>query len=70
MGKGVGDKRFLFFTDHFYSCRQSLDCIKDRALRDYSGDTVPILQVDTGEVREALIFVAVLGGSDVYAEAT
>ena len=38
---------------------------------DYSGDTVAIVQIDTGEIRRAQIFVAVMGASNyVYAEAT
>lgn len=37
---------------------------------DYAGQTVPIINPDTGEVREAQIFVAVLGASNyTYAEA-
>jgi transposase len=38
---------------------------------DYAGPTVPIVNVITGELREAQIFVAVLGASNyTYAEAT
>lgn len=38
---------------------------------DYAGETVPIVDVQTGEVREANIFVAVLGASNyTYADAT
>lgn len=38
---------------------------------DYSGQTVPVVDPSTGEVREAEIFVAVLGASNyTYAEAT
>jgi transposase len=38
---------------------------------DYCGPTVPIVNVATGEVREAQVFVAVLGASNyTYAEAT
>jgi transposase len=37
---------------------------------DYAGDTVPITDPETGEVRQAVIFVAVLGASSyTYAEA-
>ena len=43
----------------------------DKLFIDYSGDTVAIIQVETGEIRRAEIFVAVLGASSyVYAEAT
>ena len=38
---------------------------------DYAGQTVPIVQQDTGEIQFAQIFVAVLGASNyTYAEAT
>jgi transposase len=38
---------------------------------DYSGRTVPIVDASTGEIREAQIFVGVMGGSNLtYAEAT
>jgi transposase len=38
---------------------------------DYCGRTMPIIETSTGEVREAQIFVAVLGASNfTYAEAT
>ncbi|MDH3644657.1 MAG: IS21 family transposase [Gammaproteobacteria bacterium] len=43
----------------------------DKLFIDYCGPTVPIVDPDTGEVREAHIFVAVLGASNyTYAEAT
>jgi transposase len=43
----------------------------DKLFIDYSGDTVPIINVGTGEIRRAEIFVAVLGASSyTYAEAT
>ena len=38
---------------------------------DYAGQTVPVVDRETGELREAQIFVAVLGASNyTYAEAT
>lgn len=38
---------------------------------DYAGDTLPVTDPDTGEVRQAQLFVAVLGASNyTYAEAT
>ena len=38
---------------------------------DYAGDTVPVICEKTGEIRDAQIFVAVLGASNyTYAEAT
>ena len=43
----------------------------DKVFVDYSGKKVPIVDPDTGVVREAEIFVAVLGASSLtYAEAT
>src|SRR4051794_6033424 len=43
----------------------------DKVFVDYSGKKVPIVDPVTGEVREAEIFVAVLGASNLtYAEAT
>ncbi|RMS41859.1 ISPsy14, transposase, partial [Pseudomonas amygdali pv. photiniae] len=38
---------------------------------DYAGQTVPIIDRRTGEIRQAQIFVAVLGASSyTFAEAT
>ena len=38
---------------------------------DYSGSTVPVIDAETGEVRQAQLFVAVLGASNyTFAEAT
>ena len=43
----------------------------DKLFVDYAGQTVPIVQGDTGEVRFSQIFVAVLGASNyTFAEAT
>lgn len=43
----------------------------EKLLVDYAGQTVPIVDRETGEVEEAQIFVAVLGASSyTYAEAT
>ncbi|MCP4994029.1 MAG: transposase, partial [Gammaproteobacteria bacterium] len=43
----------------------------DKLFVDYAGQTVPIVQGDTGEVRFAQIFVAVLGASNyTFVEAT
>lgn len=43
----------------------------DKLFVDYAGQTIPIVQGDTGEVRFAQIFVAVLGASNyTFAEAT
>ena len=43
----------------------------ERLFVDYSGQTVPVIDPATGEVRQAQIFVAVLGASNyTYVEAT
>jgi len=43
----------------------------DKLFVDYAGQTMPIVQWDTGEIRFAQIFVAVLGASNyTYVEAT
>ena len=43
----------------------------DKLFIDYAGQTVPIVNGDTGEIRTAQIFVAVLGASNyTYCEAT
>ena len=43
----------------------------ERVFVDYAGDTVPVVDAETGEVRRAQIFVAVLGASSyTFAEAT
>lgn len=43
----------------------------EKCFVDYCGQTVPIISADTGEIRPAQIFVAVLGASNyTYAEAT
>ena len=43
----------------------------ERAFIDYAGDTVPVIDPKTGEVREAEVFVGVLGASSyTFAEAT
>jgi transposase len=43
----------------------------DKAFIDYAGQTMEIIDPDTGEIREAQIFVGILGASNyTYAEAT
>jgi transposase len=43
----------------------------DKLFIDYSGQTVPIIDKNTGEIRKAEIFLAVLGASSyIFAEAT
>lgn len=70
--------RYSQFCVHYHRFRDSLKRSMRQIHRageklfiDYSGDTVPIIQADTGEIRYAELFVAVLGASSyVYAEAT
>lgn len=43
----------------------------ERLFVDYAGQTVPVVNPDTGEVRQAQVLVAVLGASNyAYVEAT
>jgi transposase len=43
----------------------------DKLFVDYAGQTVPIIDASTGEIRQAQVFVAVLGASNyTYACAT
>jgi len=73
-----GAYRYSQFCLHYHRFRQSLKRSMrqvhragDKLFIDYSGDTVAIIDAQTGEIRHAEIFVAVLGASGyVYAEAT
>ena len=73
--EGYGYSRFCELFRHF---EQRLSPVMrqehvagDKAFVDYSGKRVPIADPKTGEVREAEIFVGVLGASNyTYAEAT
>lgn len=66
------------FCEHYRCWRGRLDRVLrqehapgDKAFVDYAGQTVSIVDRTTGEVREAQIFVGVLGASNLtYAEAT
>jgi transposase len=70
--------RYSQFCLHYHRFAQSLKRSMrqvhragDKLFIDYSGDTVPIINAGTGEIRRAEIFVAVLGASAyTYAEAT
>ena len=72
---GYGYSRFCELFRHF---EQRLSPVMrqehvagDKAFVDYSGKKVPIADPKTGEIREAEIFVGVLGASNyTYAEAT
>jgi transposase len=66
------------FCDHYRAWLTTLDrCLRqehragEKLFVDYAGQTVPVRDRHTGAVREAQIFVAVLGASNyTYAEAT
>ena len=70
--------RYSRFCDLFRSFERRLSPVMrqphaagDKLFVDYSGKKVPIVDPATGQVREAEIFVAVLGASNyTYAEAT
>lgn len=73
-----GGYRYSRFCELYRSWRRKLDVVLRQEHRageklfvDYAGATVPIENSRTGEVRQAQIFVAVLGASSYsYAEAT
>lgn len=66
------------FCEHYNRFRRKLDVVMrqdhragEKVFVDYSGDGIDIVDRHTGEVREAPLFVAVLGASGyTYAEAT
>lgn len=70
--------QYSFFCEQYRRWQGALDvCMRqdhkagEKMFVDYSGQTMPVVTRKTGEVREAEIFVAVLGASNyTYAEAT
>ena len=70
--------QYSAFCDHYRAFAKALPVTLrqshapgERLFVDYSGQTVPVIDPGTGEVREAQIFVAVLGASSyTYVEAT
>lgn len=70
--------QYSAFCDHYRAYAQSLPVTLrqshapgERLFVDYSGQTVPVIDPATGEIRQAQIFVAVLGASNyTYVEAT
>ncbi len=66
------------FCELFHQWKDCLDPVLrqehkagEKTFVDYAGQTVPVVDADTGEVREAQIFVGVLGASNfTFAEAT
>jgi transposase len=70
--------QYSWFCEHYRAWQGKLDVVMrqdhragEKLFVDYAGQTVPVVDRLTGEVREAQIFVAVLGASNyTYAEAT
>lgn len=70
--------QYSAFCDHYRAFAKALPVTLrqshapgERLFVDYSGQTVPVIDPATGEVRQAQIFVAVLGASSyTYVEAT
>jgi len=70
--------QYSWFCDHFRAWQGKLDVVMrqdhragEKLFVDYAGQTAPIIDRATGEIRGAQIFVAVLGASNyTYAEAT
>jgi transposase len=66
------------FCDHYRRWRSTLDLVLrhehvpgEKGFLDYAGQTVPVIDRATGEVRDAQVFVGVLGASNyTYAEAS
>lgn len=70
--------QYSWFCEHYRAWQGKVDVVMrqdhragEKLFVDYAGQTVEIVDRDTGEVNEAQIFVAVLGASNYsYAEAT
>jgi transposase len=59
------------FREHLARSMRQVHRAGEKLFIDYSGDTVAVIEVATGEIRAAEIFVAVMGASKyTYAEAT
>ena len=75
---GAGAYQYTAFCTHYRawagSLKRSMRQVHragEKLFADYAGPTVPVVDVDTGEIRPAQIFVAVLGASNyTYACAT
>lgn len=69
--------QYAQFCVHYRRWRQTQDVVLRQPYRagekmfvDYAGQTIPLLDPHTGEIRQAFLFVAVLGASNfTYAEA-
>jgi len=63
--------RYRQWQDHQKRSLRQVHLAGDKLFIDYCGPTVPIINRHTGEIREAQVFVSVLGASSyTYAEAT
>ena len=70
--------QYSWFCEHYRAWQGKLDVVMrqdhragEKLFVDYAGQTVPVIDRTTGEIRGAQIFVAVLGASNyTYAEAT
>ena len=70
--------QYSWFCDHYRTWQGKLDVVMrqdhragEKLFVDYAGQTVPVIDRVTGEIRGAQIFVAVLGASNyTFAEAT
>jgi transposase len=70
--------QYSWFCEHYNLWSGKLDLVMrqhhragEKTFVDYAGQTVPVVNPETGETREAQIFLAVLGASSyTYAEAT
>lgn len=69
---------YSWYCDQYRQWRRRLDVVLrqehragEKTFVDHAGQTVPVIDPKTGEVRDASVFVAVLGASNyTYAEAT
>ena len=70
--------QYSWFCDQYRAWSAKLDVVMrqdhragEKMFVDYAGQTVPVVNRETGELREAQVFVAVLGASSyTFAEAT
>ncbi len=70
--------QYSWFCEHYRAWRGKLDVVMrqdhrvgEKLFVDYAGQTVPVVDRVTGEIREAQVFIAVLGASNyTYTEAT
>jgi len=64
-------KLYRGFLDRVDCCMRQNYVAGEKLFVDYSGQTIPLTNPETGEVKQAQVFVAVMGASSyTYAEAT